>query len=77
MYFTNLNLPVEGGVIKPGLDVVVGCTYFMALITLSLFFGRRVGGGVCRREKVVALKRKGFNPSCHMGYFCVHLENFV
>ena len=28
-------------------------------------------------EKVVALKRKGFNPSCHMGYFCVHLENFV
>lgn len=45
MYFTNLNLPVEGGVIKPGLDVVVGCTYFMALITLSLFFRRRVGGG--------------------------------
>ena len=44
MYFTNLNLPVEGGVIKPGLDVVVGCTYFMALITLSLFFRRRVGG---------------------------------
>lgn len=43
MYFTNLNLPVEGGVIKPGLDVVVGCTYFMALITLSLFFRR--GGG--------------------------------
>ena len=48
MYFTNLNLPVEGGVIKPGLDVVVGCTYFMALITLSLFFRRRVGGGVGR-----------------------------
>ena len=45
MYFTNLNLPVEGGVIKPGLDVVVGCTYFMALITPSLFFRRRVGGG--------------------------------
>ena len=34
--------------IKPGLDVVVGCTYFMALITLSLFFRRRVGGGVGR-----------------------------
>lgn len=44
MYFTNLSLPVEGGVIKPGLDVVVGSTYFMDLITLSLFFGRRVGG---------------------------------
>ena len=58
MYFTNLNLPVEGGVIKPGLDVVVGCTYFMALITLSLFFRRRVGWGGGVRSYLVTYDHK-------------------